>query len=1047
MRICRCLLLTISLVFPCSFFGQSTNAALTGVVDDPSKAVIAGAQITAINTETGVKSSTTTNNSGVYVLPGLIPGNYRIEVDKQGFKGIIEAGLVLHVQDAVQLNFHMALGSMTETVSVEANGLNINTTDASVSTVIDRTYVENMPLNGRSFQDLILLTPGVVTNSPQGAANENFGQFSVNGQRTESNYFMVDGVSANINAGAGTGNPSASASGSLPGSTALGTTQTLVSVDALQEFRVQSSTYSAEYGRNPGGQFSFVTRSGTNDWHGSAFDFLRNDYFDANDWFNDRSGFKQSALRQNDFGGTIGGPIEIPGIYHGKDKTFFFFSYEGLRLLLPQPVVPTYVPTLALRQQVPPALQPVLNAFPIPNGPDQGNGLAEFMATYSNPSQLDSTSVRIDHNFGSRMNLFFRFSDTPSFVGSRDVFNDLATTVYTSSQARTYTFGTNNVFSSHVSNQFRLNYSASNAKQYENADNFGGAKPVVLGQLAGLDAANPNYQVEVGLSFYPDNAFLSNFNALNAQRQWNLNDAVSWVLGRHQFKVGVDYRRLTPQLRPSRPGETVFFFSSSTAVSNVADFSQATNRISGYPVYTNLSVFAEDEWRATSRLSVSMGLRWELNPAPGATNGLLPYTVEGEGNLSTMTLAPSGTPLWQTSYDNFAPRFGLAYAVSNAPGRQTVIRAGVGMFYDTGSEYGSSGFAGIGFSALQNLCSFSFCNGPSASFPLTPAQLNVPVQTPPLPPYTNGTLYAFGPHLELPYTLQWNTSIQRALGREQTVTVSYVGANGRRLLQSQELVVTPLNPDFGELILYSNGLTSNYQALQVQFQRALSRGLQAIASYTWSHALDYGSQNSALPETRGNGDFDVRHNFSGALSWSLPLLSSRSRVGNALLDHWGLDGRFTARTGFPVTLLGNFIVDPVTGSQYEGGLDVVSGEPIYVHGSQYPGGRAINSAAFSLPSGNQAGDAPRNFLRGFGTWQADLAIRREFPIYERLRLQFRAEAFNAFNHPNFGLIDPVYGSPTFGQATQMLNQSLGALSPLYQNGGPRSLQFSLRVAF
>src|SRR5437879_3531894 len=250
----------------------------------------------------------------------------------------------------------MQVGSVSQTVTVEGGAPMINTTGAAVGTVVDQTYIKNMPLNGRSFQDLILLTPGIVTQTSQtGGLNNNAGigstgEFSVNGQRPESNNYMVDGVSANLGAARGTAMiVGAGASGSVPGATALGTTQALVSVDDLQEFRVESSTYSAEYGRNPGGQLAFTTKSGTNQWHGTAYDYLRNDYFDANDWFNNYFGQKEPPLRQNDFGGTLGGPIWIPGAYNGKDKTFFFFSYEGLRLLQPQPAFVAAVPDAALR--------------------------------------------------------------------------------------------------------------------------------------------------------------------------------------------------------------------------------------------------------------------------------------------------------------------------------------------------------------------------------------------------------------------------------------------------------------------------------------------------------------------------------------------------------------------------------------------------------------------------------------------------------------------------------------------------------------------------
>jgi len=242
----------------------------------------------------------------------------------------------------------------------------------------------------------------------------------VNGQRTEANYFTVDGVSANSAtiSGQQLGN-AVGFSGSVASQTALGTTQSLVSVDALQEFRAATSTYSAEYGRSPGGQFLFTTRSGSNDFHGSAFDYFRNDALDAANWFDSAHGGAKQAERQNDFGGTLGGPVFVPHLYNGKDKTFFFFSYEGLRLSAPQAAVTTEVASLSLRQNAPSVLQPFLNAFPVPNGADLGNGLAYFTAGYSSPSRLDSTSVRIDHAFGDRLKAFGRFSDAPSSTMTR----------------------------------------------------------------------------------------------------------------------------------------------------------------------------------------------------------------------------------------------------------------------------------------------------------------------------------------------------------------------------------------------------------------------------------------------------------------------------------------------------------------------------------------------------------------------------------------------------------------------------------------------------
>ena len=303
---------------------QSTNASLTGRVTDPSKALIADAKIAAISAATTFRYETRTNTSGEYYLANLPPGLYQIEIEKPGFKKLIKPDVILHVQDALEIDFEMTLGSASETVTVEAGAPLVNTESATVSTVVDRMFVEDLPLNGRSFQTLIMLTPGVVVTA---TAFDDQGQFSVNGQRADANYFTVDGVSANFGV-TGYLPLVQTASGALPALSASGGTNSLVSVDAMQEFRIQTSSFAPEFGRTPGGQISIVTRSGTNAFHGTLFEYFRNDVLDARDWFVNFNDLAKPAERQNDFGGVFGGPIL-------KDKTFFFFSYEGLRLRQP----------------------------------------------------------------------------------------------------------------------------------------------------------------------------------------------------------------------------------------------------------------------------------------------------------------------------------------------------------------------------------------------------------------------------------------------------------------------------------------------------------------------------------------------------------------------------------------------------------------------------------------------------------------------------------------------------------------------------------------
>jgi len=1028
-------------------------------VMDPNGAVIIEATVTAKNVDTGVETVVQTNQEGIYRFASLAPGNYEFTVSKHGFKVIVKPGATLHLADTISLNFSMMVGAVTESVTVQAGVSNINTTDASISTVVDQSYVANMPLNGRSFQDLILLTPGVTTRTPQapGSAGAS-GEFSVNGQRTEENYYTVDGVSANIGAAIGQTNgfsntSGAGASGGVQASTALGTTQSLVSVDELQEFRVESSTYSAEYGRFPGGQIAFQTKSGTNQWHGSAYDYLRNGYFDAQDWFSNYLKTLPPPLHQHDFGGTLGGAIQ-------KDKTFFFMSYEGLRLTAPQPPsINVVVPDAALRAGAPAPVQAAVNAYPLPTpgGVDNpADNTAQFIASWSNPGSIDSTSVRFDHVVKDKLKLFLRFNNTGSSTASRPL---IGPSIKTSSNytTRTYTSGVTTLFSSRLTNDFRLNYSSNEPNAKSTISPIGGGTPIDLLQLSGLNAgaeATFCYVTTGGTCIELDQAQWSAGN-----KQWNLVDTVSLSLGRHQLKFGADYRRTASGQVVATPSAG-YRFNSQTDIQNNTPQTLISLFSPAYPLYKNFSAFGHDEWHVSPRLTLSIGLRWDVNPAPGVTQGLMPYTLMGTG-LDNLTFAPQGTPLWKTTWYNFAPRLGAAYVLRTAPGWETVLRSGGGVFFSTGQQLGSLAFEGPGFASFGNDVSSA-----SVTFPTNiPAQITASGLMVTNPPGPGGlTAFGYSPHLQLPYTLQWNAGIEQALGKTQALTVSYVGSHASRLLQ-QNTFLDFNNQDALILTLVQNGLTSDYGALETQFRRNLSHGLTALGSYTWSHCIDYGS-SSDLQYQRGVCDFDVRHNFSGAFSYSLPNAGHGGWMG-ASLNHWGIDDRFTARTAFPVNLAGFASILP-DGREFTGALDFVPGQPVYVYGANCnsilqaagellpgqgcPGGKALNPNAFT-PSPSCGffsacfGTVPRNFGSMFGAWQMDLAIRREFPIGERMKVQFRAEAFNVFNHANFGTVDSGFGDIAFGLATASLAGSQNVLSPLYALGGPRSMQFALKVIF
>jgi hypothetical protein len=1023
----------------CSGSALAQTAQVSGQVTDPQRLAVANADVRIVDQNTGVERRVKSNSTGFYTAPFLQPSHYKVFVQAPGFDTSVSNELILTVGQNLALNFQMRVGSTQQEVTVNGGSQILNTTDASVGTVVDQKFVANMPLNGRSFQNLISMTPGVVTQSPQNSeqAPGAYGDFSVNGQRTESNNYIVDGVSANVSGGNGGGVAGSSTGGTLGASTALGTTQSLISIDALQEFRIEGSTYSAEYGTSPGGQFSLVTRSGTNAFHGTAFDYLRNNYFDANDWFNDHYGDPTPALRQNDFGGTLGGPVWIPRLYNGKNRTFFFASYEGLRLNQPTAATIQYVPDLFMRQQATSAMQPILNAFPLPNGIDYGTAaspsLAQFIEPFSLPSAIDSTSIRIDHIVRSKLSLFFRFGDTPSSTVSRPFFARDTT----SANVQTYTLGATEQISSRLTNEFRLGYARSNSSQIGVLDNFGGATPTNLTTVIGGNAS-VSTQPEIIL-YYPSigESFLTPYYGKSLGRQWNLVDTLNLLVGHHNIKLGIDYRHIKSPIMPPAVIPLAEFLSTKTVLDGAPDVSEILNYKSATPLFNESGLFIQDEWRVHPRLNVSLGLRWEVDPPPTEQHGDDAYTLLGSvDNPTSLSLAPQGTPLWKTAWLNFAPRLGIAWTAHSQPGLETVVRAGGGVFFDTANEIAALGYSSFGFSAYQLYF--------GVPIPYTATELNVPIST--AARYTTGTIIAFPSHLQLPYTLEWNTSIQQALGKNQALTISYVGSNGRRLLGVQELSLTSLNPNFGTVEYLANGITSNYQSLQLQFQRSIAHGLQALASYTWSHSIDFGSEATELPLQRGNSDFDVRNNFQAGVNWDLPTARSRELISD-LVNGWGLDARLNGRTAFPITLGGNLTTDPTTGNQYDGGLNVVSGQPIYLYGPQYPGGKAINPGAFSLPPTGSAGDAPRNFVRGFGATQLNFAVRREFPIHKTVGLQFRAEAFNILNHPNFGYVDPQYTDATFGQATKMLNSSLGTTASQYQQGGPRSMQFALKVHF
>ena len=1003
---------------------QSATATMSGTALDEKGARIEGVLVTIRNSATGFRRQTKTNSDGYFVIALLPPDRYTVTAQRQGFSSLEIEDLVINVNDQRVLRIELKVGQVSESITVDGSQL-VKSESASVSTLIDRQFVEQLPLNGRSFSTLIELTPGVVLTK---ADYGNQGQFSVNGQRSNANYFMVDGVGANIGIGGGillnqTG------AGTVPAFSALGGTNNLVSIDGLQEFSIQTSTYAPEFGRTPGAQVSVVTRSGTNEFHGSLFNFFRNEALDATNWFANRLGLKKPPLRQNDFGGIVGGPIF-------KNRTFFFLSYEGLRLR--QPLVSVLpVPTTITRESAAPQVRPFLDAFPVANGPELEEGFAEFVSGYADPSNVDATSIRLDQIINDKVTLFGRYNDVPSEIIQRSLAN-LDKSVF---HTQTLTVGLTQLLTPSVSNDFRFNFSRARAGLYSSLDDFGGAVPPP-NSLLFPSFASPK---DAGFSLVLVNSlYFVGKNSDNYQRQINIVDNLSLVIGRHQVRLGIDYRRLF-SISDTVPYMQIAGFDLDGITTATGSISVRSNSGRLFPLLQNFSAYAQDTWRATSRLTLTYGVRWEINTPPTERKGNDALTVLGLDNPPSLTLAPLGTPLWETTYNNFAPRVGIAYLWSRQRGWETVLRGGIGLFYDLGT--GNSG------NAINSLAHTAVKNFPDTPFPLDPAQA-----TPPTfrltPPYT--LFFVSDPHLQLPRTYQWNVSVEQGLGMYQTISMSYVGAIGRRLLR-QELLANA-NPSFGAVRVTRNSATSDYHSLQLQFIRRLSNGLQAVGSYTWSHSIDIASSDFSLkvPVTRidpnidrGSSDFDVRHSFTAAITYALPV-NTDNNIARQMLRDWSADAIYRARSSTPVTPVFFQRLFGVAASKRP---NLVPGVPIYLNDAAVAGGRRINRAAFVAPPPNQQGTLGRNSLRGFTASQLDFSLRRQFKLTERYKLQFRADFFNIFNHPNFGDFDSLFESPTFGESTQMLGQSLGSggieagFSPLYQIGGPRSIQLALKLGF
>lgn len=1029
-----------ALVVLSSAVQAQSSAALSGQIVDPSKANIVGATVTLTDLQRGTKRTTQSNDTGVYIFDPVDPGPYSLVIQAKGFAELTISRIDLRARDNQSLKLEMTLETTKNSVTVEGQTVGI-AADVAVGAAVEEDFLRHLPVNGRSVNALVQLAPGIVSGVGPG------GDLNSNGLRSNTNYYMLDGVSYGTS-GAGIGGgfvgPGGGPGGGGPGGGMIGGGGggvlgiNGISLDTLQEVRIQTSSFAPEFGRTPGAQISMTSRGGTNAIHGSAYEYFRNDKFNANDWFANEAGLSRGEMKQNQFGGTLGGALV-------KDKTFLFGSADIALRRVPQTVVAN-VPSLLARNAAPAVLRPYLRAFPLANGPDLDNGAARFTAVTTNPQNRKTYAIRADHTIAPGNVLFARYSFSPSDSELRGS-EFQAPSVMTTQDLKNHivTGGWTKTLGPRMVNDLRANYSTTTSTASGLMDSFGGAIPLKSAVVfpSGVDTTNGAFNLSVlGLSSYSFGA-----RGGNDQHQINVVDGLSITAGSHSYKMGFDFRRSTvtnhnvpytvnATFNGLGPDDGSLLSGSATNVS------VSSNVASVYPQTVNYSAYIQDTWHVSAATTITYGIRWDVNPAPSVSQGERPYAISSF--LSSRVT--QGEPLYNTRYSDIAPRVGFARTIRSTPGQEWVLRGGFGVFNDIGYGTTMSAFSGAPYSNVRTLT--------LAAFPLYASDLVEP-GLPATKPF--GRLGAADRYLRSPSIREWDLTLERNYGPGQVLSIGYAGTSGKNLMRTESQ--PSFSGDYDLLTLATNGAESSYHALQVQFRRRYMKNLQTQVAYTWSHSIDSASNDfggggfaTLFDGQRGNSDYDVRHNLNVSGSYLLP--APKDSFLTAALKDWYSDFLFTARTGTSFDIVGVSSTSSAGVSGLSQGLFAqvrpdYNGATVWLVDNTVPGGQRLNRAAFDSPSGYAQGNLGRNALRGLGLTQLDFSLRRKVDLGERGALHLSVSALNLMNHPSFANPSRNEGanmtSVNFGVSSR--TQAGGGFGSLYQSGGPRSLEFVLRYQF
>jgi hypothetical protein len=661
----------------------------------------------------------------------------------------------------------------------------------------------------------------------------------------------------------------------------------------------------------------------------------------------------------------------------------------------------------------------------------------------------DSVLLKADQNINERLRSFATFTWAPSSKASRSNSGtaSLADTEVQHLRERSLTVGLTYVPAAVLVSDLRLNFADNLNESHFTMDNFGGAA-VPTNDLLLTGTTPANYYSFINLGDPGGDLFGGSIGTFKL-RQINVVDGTTFVRGTHQFKFGADYRLLLPLIQAA--GDEYFQFNGIAGlINNQLDAFHNSAPSRARIAMTSMALYAQDTWMLSPAVTLTYGLRWDYNSVPHSRDPNNGDLVQLFGNYasSNVTVGAPGSPLWNQQHDNVAPRIGAAWVFRKQPGRETVVRAGEGLFYDTGiAEASSQPWVSAYPAGQATVLLNSHLPVSTSAAALPPVDLTNP------PP--GNRFFMFASNLRAPRVWQWNLTLQQAMGSDQTLTLAYVGSAGRRLLYSGAYPIVTSN--IYSVVYTDDSGSSSYHALQLHYERRLSHGIAANVSYTWGHSIDTNSSDTAtyVPgvfepplSNRADSDFDIRHLLHGAFSWNLPQ-AQRPATIRALTAGWGLDGILTAQTGLPVNIT---VHRDIGFGGYDFRPDLVRGVPEWIQDPSVAGGRRINPVALVVPFSPLQGDLGRNAFRGFNLVQTDLSVRRTFGVTDKASLTFRADLFNALNHPNFANPISFIGSGLFGMSTaSVANSEVGGgafgLNSVFNIGGPRAVQVSLKLQF